>query len=78
MVDRDAAPHHDAAIAEPVTLSNVNVSEALPRTSVDTNPTVVELDTKPGFISEHHSTPLNTLPPQMKRAPITSGRSVTW
>ena len=52
MVDRDAAPHHDAATTEPVTLSNVNVSEALPRTFVDTNPTVVELDTKPGFISE--------------------------
>ena len=78
MVDRDAALHHDAATTEPVTLSNVNVSEALPRTFVDTNPTVVELDTEPGFISEHHLTPLNTLPPQMKRAPMTSGRSMTW
>ena len=56
MVDRDAAQHHDAATTEPVTLSNVNVSEALPRTSVDTNPTIVELDTKPGFISEFDPT----------------------
>ena len=58
----DAGPQHDAASAISVVLLYAAISEAFPRQSMDSNSSIMEVESESRFVSPDHLPPVTWVP----------------
>lgn len=69
MVRRHRSPHHDASSPEVCGFLNAAGMESFSFPSIDTNPSIMALQEKSGFIRKDNWSPLNGIPSDMRSSP---------